>query len=142
MTYRILMVVLAAVAMVAAGCSTSGHGSAPNFDIDDLASSAGVTPAQAQEGLGCMLLLAQRRLDTGQYQQIAQLIPDGESLKSQATDSCAFKGDIASRNELDTALESLGLSPAQSSKLEAGVLEYLSRAGSPGVEAMFSGAMK
>jgi hypothetical protein len=142
MTYRILMVALAAAAMVAAGCSTSGHGSAPNFDIDDLASSAGVTPAQAQEGLGCMLLFAQRRLDTGQYQQIAQLIPDGESFKTQATDSCAFKGNIANANELDAALESLGLSPAQSSKLEAGVLEYLSRAGSPGVEAMFSGAMK
>jgi len=31
MTYRILMVALAAVAMVAAGCSTSGHGSAPNL---------------------------------------------------------------------------------------------------------------
>ncbi len=142
MTYRILMIALAAVALVASGCSTGGHGSAPNFDIDDLASSAGVTSAQAQEGLGCMLIYAQRRLDTGQYQQIAQLIPDGESYKSQAADSCAFKGNIASANELDAAMGNLGLSATQSSKLEAGVLEYLSRTGDPGVEEMFSGALK
>ena len=142
MTYRILMVALAAVALVVSGCSTGGHGSAPNFDIDDLASSAGVTPAQAQEGVGCMLLLAQRRLDTGQYQQIAQLIPDGESFKTQATDSCAFKGSISSANELAAAMSDLGLSPTQSSKLEAGVLEYLSKVGEPGVEEMFSGALK
>ena len=142
MTGRTLFVALVAVPLALAGCSTVGGDPAANLDPAKVASSVGITSQQAQEGIGCMLIEAQRKLEISHYEEVVRYIPSADEYMAVAKDACVFKGSVSTPGELNAALSDLGLSPEQSAKLMAEVTDYLSKAGDPSVVKLFSGAMR
>jgi hypothetical protein len=142
MTFRSVLVALCAIPLLLAGCSTVGNDAPQAFEVDDVASSIGATPQQTREGIGCVLIQAERRLDIGQYQKIAALIAGADEYRMLAQESCAFKGSISSGSELYEALGGLGLTAEQSQKLVTELAGYLSAAGDPSVGKLLIGAEK
>jgi hypothetical protein len=128
--------------LLLSGCSTVGNDAPQVLKVDDLASSIGTTPGQTREGIGCVLIEAERRLEIGQYQKISTLIEGAEEYRTLARESCVFKGSISSGNELYQALGDLGFTSEQSRKLVAELASYLSEAGDPSVGNLLVGAQK
>ena len=142
MTKPFVIVALTAIALLLSGWNPASGDSQQVLAIDKIASNIGVTPQQVQESIGCVLIEAERRLETAHYLQIATLIPKAEEYRSLAADACVFKGSISSGNELNDALGDLGLSPEQSRKLVTELAEYLSAAGDPSIGKLLIGAQK
>jgi hypothetical protein len=142
MTRPFVIVVLTAIALLLSGYNPASGDSQQVLVIDKVASKIGATPQQVQESIGCVLIEAERRLDTAQYMQIATLIPEADEYRRLATEACVFKGSISSGNELNAALGDLGLTPEQSRDLVTELAEYLSAAGDPSVGKLLIGAQK
>lgn len=142
MTTRLMFIALCATTLLLSGCSTVGNDAPQLLKVDDLASSIGATPEQTREGIGCVLIEAERRLDIGQYQKISTLIAGADEYRAMAQDSCVFKGSVSSGNELYQALGDLGLTSEQSRKLVDELVSYLSAAGDPSVGKLLVGAQK
>lgn len=142
MTYRSIFVALCAIPLLLSGCSTVSTDAPQALKVDDVASSIGATPQQTREGIGCVLIEAERRLEIGQYQKIAALIAGADEYRLLAQESCAFKGSIGSGSELYAALGDLGLTSEQSQKLVTELADYLSAAGDPSVGKLLIGAQK
>jgi hypothetical protein len=142
MTKPFVIVALTAIALLLSGWNPASGDSQQVLAIDKIASNIGVTPQQVQESIGCVLIEAERRLETAHYLQIATLIPKAEEYRRLATEACVFKGSISSGNELNDALGDLGLSPEQSRKLVTELAEYLSAAGDPSIGKLLIGAQK
>jgi len=142
MTKPFAIVALTAIALLLSGCNPASGDSPQILVIDKVASKIGVTPQQAQESIGCVLIEAERRLDTAHYLQIATLIPEADEYRRLAAEACVFKGSISSGNELNDALGDLGLTPEQSRELVTELAEYLSAAGDPSIGKLLIGAQK
>lgn len=142
MTTRLMFIALCATTLLLSGCSTVSNDATQTLKVDDLASSIGATPEQTREGIGCVLIEAERRLDIGQYQKISTLIAGADEYRAMAQDSCVFKGSVSSGNELYQALGDLGLTSEQSRKLVDELVSYLSAAGDPSVGKLLVGAQK
>jgi hypothetical protein len=142
MTKPFAIVALTAIALLLSGCNPASGDSPQVLVIDKVASKIGVTPQQAQESIGCVLIEAERRLDTTHYLQIATLIPEADEYRRLAAEACVFKGSISSGNELTDALGDLGLTPEQSRELVTELAEYLSAAGDPSIGKLLIGAQK
>jgi hypothetical protein len=142
MTTRLMLIALCATTLLLSGCSTVSNDATQVLKVDDLARSIGATPQQTREGIGCVLIEAERRLDIGQYQKISTLIAGADEYRALAQDSCVFKGSLSSGNELYEALGDLGLTSEQSQKLVADLVSYLSAAGDPSVGKLLLGAQK
>ena len=142
MTSRLMFLALCATTLLLSGCSTVGNDAPQALEVDDLASNIGATPQQTREGIGCVLIEAERRLDIGQYQKISTLIAGADEYRTLAQESCVFKGSLSSGNELYQALGDLGFTPEQSQKLVAEMVSYVSAAGDPGLGKLLVGAQK
>ena len=142
MTYRFVFVALCAIPLLLSGCSTVSKDAPQTLRVDHVANSIGATPQQTSEGIGCVLIEAERRLEIGQYQKIATLIAGADEYRTLARESCAFKGSISSGNELYEALGDLGFTSEQSHKLVTELAAYLSEAGDPSVGKLLIGAEK
>jgi hypothetical protein len=142
MTYRFVFVALCAIPLLLSGCSAASEDAPQLLKVDNVASSIGATPQQTREGIGCVLIEAERRLEIGQYQKIATLIANADEYRTLARESCAFKGSISSGNELYEALGDLGLTSEQSHKLVTELAAYLSEAGDPSIGKLLIGAQK
>jgi hypothetical protein len=142
MTSRLVFLALCATTLLLSGCSTVGNDAPQSLKVDDLASNIGATPEQTREGIGCVLIEAERRLDIGQYQKISTLIAGADEYRALAQDSCVFKGSLSSGNELYQALGDLGFTSEQSRKLVDELVSYLSAAGDPSVGKLLVGAQK
>ena len=142
MTCRLVFVALCAIPLLLSGCSTVTSDAPQVLNVDDVASSIGATPQQTREGIGCVLIEAERRLEIAQYQKIVGLISGADEYRMLARESCAFKSNIASGNELYEALGDLGFTPDQSKKLVSELVDYLSAAGDPSVGKLLVGAQK
>lgn len=143
MTYRFLFVALCSIPLLLSGCSAASE-DAPQqvLKVDTLAKTIGATPQQTSEGIGCVLIEAERRLEIGQYQKIATLIAGADEYRTLAREACVFKGSISSGAELFEALGDLGLTSEQSHKLVTELAAYLSEAGDPSVGKLLIGAQK
>jgi hypothetical protein len=137
-----MFIAICATTLLLSGCSTVGNDAPQALKVDDLASSLGATPQQTREGIGCVLIEAERRLEIGQYQKISTLIAGADEYRTLAQESCVFKGSISSGNELYQALGDLGFTSEQSRKLVDELVSYLSAAGDPSVGKLLAGAQK
>jgi len=142
MTRPLVIVAMAAIALLISAGSPASGDAKPVLVIDKVASTIGATPQQVRESIGCVLIEAERRLDTADYMQISSLIPEADEYRSQAAEACVFKGSISSGNELKEALGDLGLTPEQSGKLVTELADYLSAAGDPSIGKLLIGAQK
>jgi uncharacterized protein YceK len=142
MTYRFVFIALCALPLLLSGCSTVSKDAPQTLRVDHVASSIGATTQQTSEGIGCVLIEAERRLEIGQYQKIATLIAGADEYRALAQESCVFKGSISSGAELFEALGDLGLTSEQSNKLVTELAAYLSEAGDPSVGKLLIGAQK
>lgn len=142
MTRTFVVAAMTAIVLLASVGNPASADSKPVLVIDKVASTIGATPQQVRESIGCVLIEAERRLDTADYMQISKLIPEADDYRSLAAEACAFKGSISSGSELKEALGDLGLTPEQSDKLVSELADYLSAAGDPGVGKLLIGAQK
>ena len=142
MTRHLVIVALAAIALLLSVGNPASGDSKPVLVIDKVASTIGATPQQVRESIGCVLIEAERRLDTADYMQISKLIPEADEYRRLAAEACVFKGSISSGKELNDALGDLGLTPEQSGKLVTELTDYLSAAGDPSVGKLLLGAEK
>jgi hypothetical protein len=133
MINRFAFVAMTAAALLLSPCNPASGEGQQVLVIEKVATDIGATPQQVRESIGCVLIEAERRLDTTHYLQIANLIPEADEYRKLATNACVFKGSISSGNELNVALGDLGLTPEQSRKLVTELAEYLSAAGDPSV---------
>lgn len=142
MTKPFGIVALAAIGLLLSGFNPASGDAQQVLVIDKVASKIGVTPQQVQESIGCVLIEAERRLDTGDYLQIAKLIPEADEYRRLATEACVFKGSVSSGDELNAALGDLGLTAEQSRELVIELADYLSAAGDPSIAKLLIGAQK
>ncbi len=136
--------------------------------IDDLVQQLGVSTDQAEGGTGLMMKLAKEKLDSGDFSQIADLIPGLDGLVGKAPDlesPEAGEGDQGSMLKMiggitkqlglgdigeklgDLAkvakgFESLGLDTAMISKFATAILAYLKSEGCEQVAAILKNVFK
>jgi hypothetical protein len=144
MMRRLLLTALALMPLMLSGWATA---STKSKGIDDsmlgqLSSSLGMTSQQGQGALGSMLMLAQRRLDTGQFQQIAEYIPRYADYIQGARDMGAFSESVSTPAQLDTAFSKIGMTPDQVGKFVPAVTGYLEKFGGRGVADLMTGALR
>jgi len=142
MTYRFLFVALCSIPFLLSGCSAASEDAPQALKVDTVAKTIGATPDQTREGIGCVLIEAERRLEIGQYQKIAALIAGADEYRTLAREACVFKGSISSGNELYEALGDVGLTSEQSHKLVTELADYVSEAGDPSIGKLLIGVQK
>ena len=110
--------------------------------LGKLATSTGMSSETAQAALGSMLMLTQRRVDTGQFQQIAEYIPRWSEYIDAGRQMGAFSESISTPAELNDAFKKLGLTPEQVGKFVPAVTDYLQKVGGPEVAGFMRGALR
>jgi len=144
MMRRLLLTALALMPLMVSGYATA---STESKGIDEstlgkLSSSLGMSSQQGQAALGSMMMLAQRKLDPGQFQQIAEYIPRYADYIQGARDMGAFSESISTSAQLDTAFSKIGMTPEQAGKLVPAVTGYLEKFGGRGVADLMTGALR
>jgi len=142
MNRRFLLMLCALVPVLLTGCASTGGGAIDDSKIGRLAGSVGVTSEQAQAGVGAMLSLAQQRLDTGEFQKIAGVIPRANEYVALGTRLGAYQDAITSATGLSAAFGKIGISPEQANKFVPTVTDYVSKAAGRDVGLVFANAMK
>ena len=107
----------------------------------------GVTPAQAEGGIGALLGLAKTRLKPEEFSQVSSAIPGTDALLKAAPamggggalGALAGAGGLAS---LAGSFSKLGLSADTAAKFAPTLLKYLNGKGSAGAASLLSKAFK
>jgi hypothetical protein len=143
MMRRLLLTAFALVPLLlsGSGCATTAKKQIDDSKLGQLASSVGISTQTAQGALGSMLDLTQRRVDTGQFQQITQYIPRAQAYIDGAQQMGAYQGGVRNAADLQASFAKLGMSPEQSQKFVAAVTSYLEEAGGQQVSSLLSGAL-
>lgn len=106
---------------------------APSASLTDmLGSQLGLSPSQANGGVGSILSYAQGKLPAADFDKVAATIPGGADLAKAA-------GPISDPAGLTSAFSKLGISPEAANQLIPTVTQYVSKVGGPQVGQLLGG---
>lgn len=140
MLRRTFALTVVALPVALSACSSTPESAAGL--IEGLTSSLGVTPDQAMGGVGSMLTLAQEKLASGQFDQIAKLIPGADKYLGMAKSLGAVTGKLGGMSGLTSAMGKLGITPDKAAKFVPAVTDFVGQAGGPSVGNMFASVFK
>lgn len=103
-----------------------------------LESQLGITEDQAEGGIGSMLSLASEKLTSGEYDQLAGMIPGADKYLKSAKDLGAVTGPLTNMAGLTSALSSLGISPETVTKFAPMVSDYLGKLGGDDIKGILA----
>jgi hypothetical protein len=107
-----------------------------------LTSTLGVTPQQAEGGVGSILKLANEKLVKGDFDQIAALIPGASKYMDTAKKLGAYAGTIGDLAGLTSSLGKLGISPQTAAQFIPAVTDFVGKAGGSDLGAKLAGVLK
>jgi hypothetical protein len=106
--------------------------------ISDLATKAGISPDQAEKGIGALLAVFKDKLPAGSFSQVLSAIPNGNKLMAAAQAPQEDSGGIlaavggavsklvgGSAGELTNRFSNLGFSADQLKRFLPGAMEFL-----------------
>jgi hypothetical protein len=102
----------------------------------------GVTSDQASGGLGAFLTLAQERLQAGDFDKIASLVPGASGYMDTAKKLGAVTGPLENVGGLNAALGKLGMSTETVQEFVPTVSDYLGKAGGSEVQRLLGSVLK
>lgn len=144
MMRRLLLTVLAMMPLAVSGLA-SASSSKPMLDesaLGKLAQSVGVSSQTAQAALGSMLMLTQRRVEIGQFQQVAEYIPRWSEYIETGRQMGAFSESISTPAQLDEAFAKLGMTSKQVGEFVPAVTGYLEKVGGRETADIMRGALR
>jgi hypothetical protein len=110
--------------------------------VGALKSALGVTDAQAEGGLGSILKLAQEKLAKGDFDKIAQVIPNSQKYLDAAKKLGAVTGPVTNGAGLNSAYSRLGIPPEKASQFTPTVLDAVGKVGGDSVRNLLATALK
>ena len=142
MTNRILPLLLLAVSSLAQGQSMPSMDDLKSDDaMKSLESAAGgslsgllqgqlgLTEDQADGSIGSLLSLAGEKLESGEFDKLAGMIPGADKYMDTAKSLGAVTGPLKSLDDLNKSLGALGISPETIEKFVPMVTEYVGKLG-------------
>ncbi len=118
---------------------------------DYLMKGANVTQTQAQGGMGILLQLAQSKLQAGQFAQLAQAMPNPQSLLSAIDDPSMLNslaqlasgsgGSVSKLLTVVSLFKQLGMTPAQIQQFVPLLLDYVNTTQGAAVTKLLSSAI-
>ena len=129
---------------ILAGCDTVGSmasSTATKSLTGYLASSLGVTEAQAGAGVGSVLTYAKDKLSTTDFSALTKSLPGAESYMKTASDKLGTT-KIADPAGLNSALTKLGMTSDQAGKFVPAVGDYLSKQGGDYAKNLLLGTLR
>lgn len=142
MMRRLLLTAIALMPLALSGLAAASKPMLDQSALGKLAQSVGISSETAQAALGSMLMLTQRRVDTGQFQQVAEYIPRWSEYIDAGRQMGAFSESISTPAQLNDAFGKLGMTPEQAGKFMPAVTDYLAKAGGPEVAEIMRGALR
>ena len=145
MNRRVLLALFALVPMLLSGYATAGDkDKVDESKIGKLAASAGITSEQAQATVGSLLRLSQGRLETSQYDQIAEVVPKQADYMAVAERLGVFEDDIGIQNvaALNAGLAKIGVKPDQVAKVASELAGYVTKAAGNEAGGFFANSIK
>jgi hypothetical protein len=145
MNRRALLALFALVPMLLAGPAMAGDKEkVDESKIGKLAASAGITTEQAEATVGSLLRLAQGRLETSQYDRIAEVVPKQADYMQVAERLGVFEDDIGIENAaaLNAGLAKIGVKPDQVAKVASELTGYITKAAGNEVGGFFANSIK
>ena len=140
MQRRTVAIGLTALPLALWGCASQKSMADPL--VGGLTKSLGVTENQAMGGVGSVLTLAQEKLSSGQFNQVASAIPGASKYLDMAKSLGAVTGPIGNKAGLSSALGRLGISPDKAAKFVPAVTDFVGKTGGSGVSSMLSSALQ
>jgi len=122
----------------AAGAATAAAGGLTGL----LGSNLGLTSDQASGAVGSVLSLAQEKLPSSDYSQVASAVPGAAGYVQKAKDLGAVTGPIGDVNGLNAAYSKLGISPTVASQVTPLISNYIGKAAGPAVGGLLSSVLK
>jgi hypothetical protein len=122
----------------AAAPSAAAAGTAGSL-TDVLTSTLGVSPAQAEAGVGVILAYAQGKLPAADYNKVAATVPGAPATVQAAKDAGAVTGPIDGPAGVTSALGRLGISPEGAANFVPVVTQQLGKTGGPEVQQLLAG---
>jgi hypothetical protein len=114
-----------------------------SFSVDSvLQSQLGVTSDQASGGLGALLTLARERLQAGDFDKIASLVPGAAGYMDAAKELGAVTGPVGNVAGLNAALGRLGMNAETVQSFAPTVADYLGKAGGSNVQSLLATVLK
>jgi len=110
--------------------------------VGALKSALGVTENQAEGGLGSILKLAQEKLAKGDFDKIAQVIPNSQKYLDAAKKLGAVTGPLTNSAGLNSAYSRLGIPPEKAAKFTPTVLDGVEKVGGESVRNLLASALK
>ena len=145
MNRRALLALFALIPMLLAGPAMAGDKEkVDESKIGKLAASAGITTEQAQATVGGLLRLSQGRLETSQYDRIAEVVPKQADYMQVAERLGVFEDDIGIENPaaLNAGLAKIGVKPDQVAKVSSELAGYITKAAGHEVGGFFANSIK
>jgi hypothetical protein len=116
-------------------------GNAANPLIGTLTGKLGVTQDQAEGGIGSMLKLAQEKLNAGDFDQVAAVIPGAQKYLDKAKALGAYTSLIGNKQGLLGAFSKLGINADTAKKFLPAVENFVTKAGGSKTGALFKSAL-
>lgn len=107
---------------------------------DVLQGQLGISESQADGGVGTMLSLANEKLNAGEFDKLAGMIPGADKYMADAKSLGAVTGKLGGMDGVNAALGKLGISPETISKFTPMVTDYLGKLGGSDVQGMLAKA--
>jgi hypothetical protein len=141
--YRSVCIATALIlAALLPGCESMKSMTKSSPDLTSLLTKQlGVTETQANGGVGSILQLAQEKLVSGQFDQIAKVIPDSQKYLDSAKHLLSG-GKVGSTSGLESAFSKLGMNPEMVKKFEPVVTNYVGEVGGPQLKGLLEGVLK
>ena len=134
--------VILVLAALLPGCEStkSMMGGSPDL-AGLLTKQLGVSESQASGGVGSMLLLAQEKLTSGQFDQVAAAIPGSQKYLDTAK-KLVGGTTVGGQSGLKSAFSKLGMSPELVDQFKPVVTNYAGQVGGPEVKTLLENALK
>jgi Protein of unknown function VcgC/VcgE (DUF2780) len=137
--------ILASLMMAGNAASQTLPGSLQSLSnplMGTLTKSLGVSPDQAEGGVGSILTLAQEKLAKGDFDKVAALIPGASGYLQKAKSLGAVAGPLVNGAGLNGALGKLGIDAATAAKFIPTVTKFVSKAGGSKLGGLLTNALK
>jgi len=143
MNRRLLLALFALVPMLLSGYATAGDkDKVDESKIGKLAASAGITSEQAQATVGSLLRLSQGRLETSQYDRIAEGVPKQAEYMALAQRLGVFGDSIENAAAMNAGLGKIGVKPDQVATVASELTGYVTKAAGAEVGGFFANSIK
>lgn len=103
-----------------------------------LQSQLGITEEQAEGSMGSLLTLASEKLSSGDYDQLAGMIPGADKYLQSAKDLGAVSGAIGDVDGLMSSLSALGISEETVARFVPTVKDYLGKLGGSDIQGLLT----